>query len=170
MHNLLTPLYARKQTQQRWLYSAIACVCVALGLVQLRHAFTTTPTVAESVVTQPLNAMPEPTTLPVIPKPAADEPSYDMLTNTTHEPDKPDPCADLIPPDYQIAAVLWQQQGELLVLRTPLGRHLQITLGHRLEQSEWVLQSIDNHTVVWRHQRLFCNVAQAIKALPKQLL
>lgn len=173
MHNLITPVYARKQAQQRWLYSTIACACVVLGFLQLRYALTTASTKAEPIITQPIKVMPEliaPEVPALMPAPTTEEPNYTTLDSTPQLLDKPNPCADLTPPDYQITAVLWQQQGELLVLRSPLGRHLHVSLGQHLEQSKWVLQSIDKHSITWQHQEFLCNVIQAIKAPPNQPL
>lgn len=170
MHNLLTPIYARKQAQQRWLYSAIACVCVILGFIQLRHALTKTPALPEAAVAHPFNEVPEPTIPASIFEPSAPEINSSVLSEMDQELAMPDPCADLTPPNYQVAAVLWQQQGEILVLKTPEGKHLQITIGKRLEQSKWRLQSIDKLSIVWQHEIYLCGAEQAINAHNKQLL
>lgn len=161
MHNLISPCYARRQAKQRLCYSLIAVACVILAALQFYYALRTAPvtaSVADTIEPSP-SAAPLLTTAPVVSAEASS--ATEAVQNTVFS----DPCANLEAPNKQISAVLWQPHASKLILKANSGRHINITIGETLEHSSWVLQRIDNHSITWLHQDLFCHAEQAIKTL-----
>lgn len=156
MLNLLNPQYARKQARQRWLYSAIAFACLVLGFTQFMYN-------PPNKTAEPVNFVVSTSAEVDQTAPLAADPVRPVIKQPEH-----DPCADLTTPNYEIAAIIWQQEGEKLILRTPQGRHFTLAPGQHLEQSSWKLQSIENSSIVWRDSQYFCRAEQALKAFDKQ--
>lgn len=153
--NLLNPQYARKQARQRWVYSAIAFACLVLGFTQFMYN-------AQNKTAEPVNF--------VVSTSAEVDQTAPLATGLVHpvikQPEH-DPCADSTTPNYEIAAIIWQQESEKLILRTPQGRHFTLAPGQRLEQSNWALQSIENSSIIWRDRDHACRAEQAIKTIEK---
>lgn len=169
MHNLLAPFYARKQAKQRWRYSLVACACMVLAVIQFQQALRPAPTTVSLAVNSEQTTLPAPIHTPpkpIIATPSSATPAASAENSNTAEVGLnsalTDPCAGLEVPNKQISAVLWQPQGSKLILRASSGKHINITIGETLKNSEWVLQRIDKLSITWLHQRRFCRAKQAL--------
>ncbi|RUO37962.1 hypothetical protein CWE15_10610 [Aliidiomarina taiwanensis] len=145
MLNLVRPQPHVQQQKRRLLLTGFCLLAFLLGVRVLFAQPTTKPH-------------------PMVIAPVQIDPSFNLQQpqKAAPEQERSSPC-DLAPPLHvQVRAALWHKDPAQVRLSNASGHMVELTAGESLANTEWTLQAIQKHALIWRHGSSGCLLQHAL--------